>query len=68
MDWFLDGNQVMAYTVNMPGELIDENAEVRLCHFYFDTRDTSLSNDAQLSLMIALNLLKDSVFAVIFVY
>ena len=28
MDWFLDGNQVMAYTVNMPGELIDENAEV----------------------------------------
>ena len=68
MDWFLDGNQVMAYTVNMPGELIDENAEVRLCHFYFDTRDTSLSNDAQLSLMTALNLLKDWVYAVIIVY
>lgn len=30
VDWFLDGNQLMAYTIGMPGELIDENAEVTL--------------------------------------
>lgn len=31
VDWFLDGNQLMPFTVNMPGELIDENAEVIIC-------------------------------------
>ena len=32
VDWFLDGNQLMAYTVNIPGELVDENAEVSHLH------------------------------------
>ena len=48
MDWFLDGNQVMAYTVNMPGELIDENAEVRFCHIsYYEVKKAAMNSKSK---------------------
>ncbi len=33
IDWFMDGNHLMAYTIDMPGELLDENAEVSSSNF-----------------------------------